>query len=172
MGTIWQDIRFAMRTLTRWPGFTLIAVFTLALGIGANTAIFTVVNAVLLRPLAFKDPSQIVLVEEKSQFPTITTSYQNYQDWRDQSHSFESMQASCATALTLTGMGEPELLSARYAPAGFFPLLGIQPIAGRNFLREEDTASGAPVAIISYGLWQRLGGARDWVGKTIELSSK
>jgi putative ABC transport system permease protein len=172
MGTIWQDIRFAMRTLTRWPGFTLIAVFTLALGIGANTAIFTVVNAVLLRPLAFKDPSQIVLVEEKSQFPTITTSYQNYQDWRDQSHSFESMQASCATALTLTGMGEPELLSARYATAGFFPLLGIQPIAGRNFLREEDTASGAPVAIISYGLWQRLGGARDWVGKTIELSSK
>src|SRR6202050_3256268 len=142
MGTIWQDIRFAMRTLTRWPGFTLIAVFTLALGIGANTAIFTVVNAVLLRPLAFKDPSRIVLVEEKSKFPTITTSYENYQDWRDQSRSFESMQASCATAMTLTGLGDPQLLPVRYTTAGFFPLLGIQPIKGRNFLPEEDRASG------------------------------
>ena len=158
METIWQDIRYAIRTLTRSPGFTLIAIFTLALGIGANTAIFTVVNAVLLRPLAFKDPSQIVLVEEKSPFPTITTSYENYVDWRDQSHSFESMQASCPTAMTLTGLGDPQLLTARYATAGFFPLLGIQPIAGRNFSHEEDTASGQPVAIISYGLWQRLGG--------------
>src|ERR1700691_4023295 len=82
METLWQDMRYAFRMLARWPAFTLIAIFTLALGIGANTAIFTVVNAVLLRPLAFKDPSQIVLVEEKSQFPTITTSYQNYQDGR------------------------------------------------------------------------------------------
>jgi putative ABC transport system permease protein len=172
METIWQDIRYAMRTLTRSAGFTLIAIFTLALGIGANTAIFTVVNAVLLRPLAFKDPSQIVLVEEKSQFPTITTSYENYVDWRDQSHSFESMQASCPTAMTLTGLGDPQLLAARYATAGFFPLLGIQPIAGRNFSHEEDTASGQPVAIISYGLWQRLGGTSNWVGKSIELSSK
>jgi putative ABC transport system permease protein len=172
METIWQDIRYAIRTLTRSPGFTLIAIFTLALGIGANTAIFTVVNAVLLRPLAFKDPSRIVLVEEKSPFPTITTSYENYVDWRDQSHSFESMQASCPTAMTLTGLGDPQLLAARYATAGFFPLLGIQPIAGRNFSHEEDTASGQPVAIISYGLWQRLGGASNWVGKSIELSSK
>ena len=172
METIWQDIRYAIRTLTRSPGFTLIAIFTLALGIGANTAIFTVVNAVLLRPLAFKDPSQIVLVEEKSPFPTITTSYENYVDWRDQSHSFESMEASCPTAMTLTGLGDPQLLTARYATAGFFPLLGIQPIVGRNFSHEEDTASGQPVAIISYGLWQRLGGDSNWVGKSIELSSK
>ena len=172
MGTFWQDVRYAFRMLARWPAFTLIAIFTLALGIGANTAIFTVVNAVLLRPLAFKDPSQIVLVEEKSQFPIITTSYENYQDWRDQSHSFVSMQASCPTALTLTGVGEPELLQARYATAGFLPLLGIQPAAGRNFSPEEDSASGAPVAMISYGLWQRLGGGSDWVGKTMELSSK
>jgi putative ABC transport system permease protein len=172
METIWQDMRYAIRMVLRWPAFTLIAIFTLALGIGANTAIFTVVNAVLLRPLAFNDPSRIVLVEEKSQFPTITTSYQNYQDWRDQSHSFESMQASCPTALTLTGMGEPELLLARYTTAGFFPLLGIQPIAGRNFSKEEDTAAGQPVAMLSYGLWQRLGGKTDWIGKSIELSSK
>lgn len=172
MATIWQDMRYAFRMLTRWPAFTLIAIFTLALGIGANTAIFTVVNAVLLRPLAFKDPSRIVLVEEKSQFPTITTSYQNYQDWRDQSHSFESMQASCPTALTLTGLGDPQLLLARYATAGFFPLLGVQPVAGRNFSPAEDSAAGTPVAMISYGLWQRLGGNSNWVGKTIELSSK
>lgn len=172
METIWHDMRYAMRTLMRWPAFTIIAVFTLALGIGANTAIFTVVNAVLLRPLAYRDPSRIVLVEEKSQFPTITTSYENYVDWRDQSHSFESMQASCPTAMTLTGLGDPQLLLARYATSGFFPLLGIQPIAGRNFSSAEDTASGAPVAIISYGLWQRLGGNSNWIGKSIELSSK
>ena len=113
-----------------------------------------------------------MLVEEKSQFPTITTSYENYVDWRDQSHSFESMEASCPTAMTLTGLGDPQLLTARYATAGFFPLLGIQLIVGRNFSHEEDTASGQPVAIISYGLWQRLGGDSNWVGKSIELSSK
>jgi putative ABC transport system permease protein len=172
METIWQDLRFAVRTLTKVPGFTAVAVFTLALGIGANTAIFTVINAVLLRPLAFQDPSKIVLVEEKSKYPYFSTSYENYRDWRDQSHSFQSMQASCATAMTLTGWGEPELLTARYTTAGFFPLLGVQPVAGRNFLPEDDRASGAPVVMISYGLWQRLGGKTALLGKSLVLNSK
>src|SRR5271156_6102364 len=132
METLWQDVRYAVRTLAKSPGFTLVAIFTLALGIGANTAIFTVVNAVLLRPLAFRDASRIVLVTEKSKYPTFTTSYQNYKDWRDQSSSFESMQGSCPAALALTGRGEPEQLQARYTTAGFFPLLGVTPIAGRN----------------------------------------
>jgi hypothetical protein len=173
MGTFWQDMRYGVRSLRKTAGFTLVAVLTLALGIGANTAIFTVVNAVLLRPLAFKDPSRVVMVREKSPYPTFSTSYENYKDWRDESHSFESMQASCLAGMTLTGMGEPELLAARYTTAGFFPLLGVTPIAGRNFLPEEDRAEGAPVAIISYALWQRrFGGSADWMGKTIDLSSK
>ncbi len=173
METFWQDVRYGLRALRNWPGFTLVAVFTLALGIGANTAIFTVVNAVLLRPPAFPDPSRIVLITEKSKYPVFTTSYLNYKDWRDQSRSFESMQATCVTALTLTGTGEPERLTARYTTVGFFPLLGVDPAAGRNFLPEEDRASGPPVAMISYALWQRrFGGARDALGRTIELDSK
>ena len=173
METLWQDVRYAVRTLAKSPGFTLVAVFTLALGIGANTAIFTVVNAVLLRPLAFRDPSRVVLVAEKSKYPTFTTSYQNYKDWRDQSSSFESVQGSCPAALALTGNGEPEQLAARYTTAGFFPLLGVTPIAGRNFLPEEDRPEGAPVAIISYALWQRrFGGSAEWLGKPVELGSK
>jgi putative ABC transport system permease protein len=173
MGTFWQDMRYGVRTLAKSPGFTLVAVLTMALGIGANTAIFTVVNAVLLRPLAFRDPGRVVLVREKSPYPTFSTSYENYKDWRDQSRSFESMQASCLTAMTLTGMGEPELIQTRYTTAGFFPLLGVTPVAGRNFLPDEDRAESAPVAMISYGLWQRrFGGTRESIGKTIELGSK
>ena len=91
MGTFWQDMRYGVRSLRKTAGFTLVAVLTLALGIGANTAIFTVVNAVLLRPLAFKDPSRVVMVREKSPYPTFSTSYENYQDWRDESHSFEDV---------------------------------------------------------------------------------
>ena len=173
MESLWQDVRYGVRTLVKWPGFTLVAVFTLALGIGANTAIFTVVNAVLLRPPAFQDPSRIVLIVEKSKFPVFTTSWPNYKDWRDQSSSFESMQASSVTSLTLTGRGEPERLVARFTTAGFFPLLGVQLAAGRNFLPEEDRAAGAPVAMISYALWQRrFGGSRDAIGGQIELDSK
>jgi putative ABC transport system permease protein len=173
MGTFWQDMRYGARTLAKSPGFTLIVVLTIALGIGANTAIFTVVNALLLRPLAFRDASRVVLVREKSPYPTFSTSYENFQDWREQSQSFESMQGSCLTAMTLTGMGEPELLTTRYTTAGFFPLLGVAPVAGRTFLPEEDRADGAPVAMISYALWQRrFGGSKQWIGKTIELGSK
>src|SRR5215470_8147757 len=104
MGNFAQDLKYAVRMLAKNRGFAAVAVLTLALGIGANTAIFTVVNGVLLRPLAFRDPSRVVLVTEQSQFPTITTSYQNYMDWRDESHTFESMEASRFTNVTLTGL--------------------------------------------------------------------
>jgi|HubBroStandDraft_1064217.scaffolds.fasta_scaffold01357_2 putative ABC transport system permease protein len=175
MRTLWQDLRYGVRVLTKNAGFAAVAILTLALGIGANTAIFTVVNGVLLRPLPFPDPSHIVLVlEQNAHFPgIISTSYENYKDWRDQSHSFESMQASCAANLTLTGTGEPERLTARRMTAGIFPLLGVTPVAGRTFLAEEDRAGGPPVALISYALWQRrFGGSRDWIGKTIALDSQ
>ncbi|HYL61307.1 MAG TPA: ABC transporter permease [Candidatus Methylomirabilis sp.] len=168
-----NDIRYAFRLLLKSPGFTLIAVLTLALGIGANTAIFSVVNAVLLRPLPFRDPSRLVLVIEKSKYPTITVSYENYLDWRDQSHAFESMEAIYGTNMTLTGKGEPERLVARRVTAGFFPLLGVSPKIGRNFTPEEDRPGGTPVAILSYGLWQRnFGGANDVLGKAVTLDSQ
>lgn len=159
--------------LARSPGFTAIAILTLALGIGANTAIFSVVNAVLLRPLEFHDPSTLVIVAEKSSFPVISTSYQNWLDWRQQSHSFESLEGTRATTLTLTGVGEPERLNARMATAGLFPLFGVNTIAGRTFGADEDRAGGPPVVLLSYGLWQRrFGSSQDILGKTINLDSQ
>ncbi len=170
-----QDLKYGCRILAKNPGFAAVAILTLGLGIGANTAIFTVVNGVLLRPLPFADPSRIVLVlERNASFPSlVSTSYENYKDWRDQSHSFESMQASCVTNLTLTGAGDPERLNAQRMTAGIFPLLGVRPVAGRAFLPEEDRPEGPAVAMISYALWQRrFGGSPEWIGKTIELDSQ
>jgi putative ABC transport system permease protein len=170
MGTLIQDLRYGVRMLWKSPGFTIVAVLTLALGIGANTAIFSVVNGVLLRPLPFRDPSRLVLIAEKSSFPIISTSYENYLDWRDQSHSFESMEATRGGSITLTGAGEPERLNVRMATAGLFSMLGINAQIGRTFLPEEDRAGGTPVALLSYGLWQRrFGGSADIIGKTVNL---
>src|SRR6202046_1289583 len=172
MGTLLQDLRYGARMLRKSPGFTIVAVLTLALGIGANTAIFSVVNGVLLRPLPFRDQSRFVLIAEKSPFPVISTSYQNYQDGRDQSHSFESMEATRASSITLTGAGEPERLNVRMATAGLFPMLGINAQLGRTFLPEEDRAGGAPVALLSYGLWRRgFGGFSEVVGGIINVDS-
>jgi putative ABC transport system permease protein len=173
MQNLLQDLRYAFRLLAKSPGFTAIAILTLALGIGANTAIFSVVNGVLLRPLAFHDPSRLVIVAEKSPFPTISTSYQNFVDWRDQSRSFESMEATRATGFSLTGAGEPELLTVRMATAGLFPLLGVEAREGRTFLPEEDRAGSAPVVLLTYGLWQRrFGGSKEIIGKPITLDSR
>ena len=168
-----QDVRYAFRLLAKSPGFTAIAILTLALGIGANTAIFSVVNGVLLRPLPFRDPSQLVLIAEKSSFPVISTSYENYLDWRDQSHSFESMEATRGGAITLTGVGDPERLNVRMVTAGLFSMLGINARVGRTFLPEEDRAGGTPVALLSYGLWQRrFGGSQEIIGKAINLDAQ
>jgi putative ABC transport system permease protein len=173
MHNLLQDLRYAFRLLAKSPGFTAIAILTLALGIGANTAIFSVVNGVLLRPLSFRDPARLVIVAEKSPFPTISTSYQNFVDWRDQSRSFESMEGTRSTGLSLTGAGDPELLTARMATAGLFPLLGVEAREGRTFLPEEDKAGSAPVVMLTYGLWQRrFGGSREIIGKPITLDSR
>jgi putative ABC transport system permease protein len=168
-----KDVRYALRLLLKSPGFTAIAVVTLALGIGANTAIFSVVNGVLLRPLPFREPSRLVLIAERSPFPVITTSYQNFQDWHDQSQSFESIEGVRSAAITLTGAGEPERLNVQMATAGLFSMLGISAHIGRTFLPEEDKAGGTPVAVLSYGLWQRrFGGSQEILGKPIDLDSK
>jgi putative ABC transport system permease protein len=172
METLLQDLRYAFRLLLRSPSFTVIAVLTLALGIGANTAIFSVVNAILLRSLAFHDSSRIMLIAEKSKFANPSVSYQNYIDWRDQSHSFDSVEAMRSSTITLAGSGEPERLNARWVTAGLFPLLGVNAHLGRIFRADEDRAGGSPSVVISFGLWQRrFGRTPDILGKSIDLDS-
>jgi predicted permease len=172
MEILLQDLRYAFRLLIKSPSFTAIAVLTLALGIGANTAIFSVVNAVLLRPLAFRDSSRIMLIAEKSKFPDPSVSYQNFIDWRDQSHAFESVEGMRSSTITLTGAGEPERLNARWVTSGLFSLLAVNAYLGRTFRADEDRAGGAPSVVMSYGLWRRrFGGATDVLGKSIDLDS-
>jgi putative ABC transport system permease protein len=172
METLLQDLRYAFRLLLKSPSFTVIAVLTLALGIGANTAIFSVVNAILLRSLAFHDSSRIMLIAEKSKFANPSVSYQNYIDWRDQSHSFDSVEAMRSSTITLAGSGEPERLNARWVTAGLFPLLGVNAHLGRIFRADEDRAGGSPSVVISFGLWQRrFGRTPDILGKSIDLDS-
>ena len=174
MESLLLDLRYAGRRLRLTPVFTLMAVLTIALGIGATTAIFTVFNAVLLRPLPFRDPGRVLLLTEHlPKFPIMTVSYQNYVDWRDQSRSFEAVAAVRTAAMTLTGKDEPERLIGQMATANLFDLLGVQLALGRPFLKSEDQAGGAPVVLISYGLWQRrFGGARDALGQSIVLDNK
>ena len=151
-----RDLRYAIRVLLARPGFTAVAVLTLALGIGANTAIFTVVNAVLLRPLPFDDPGRLVLLLERtSQFPTITTSWPNYVDWRDQSHSFESTAAMRPLTMTLTGQGEPDRIPAKMVTASLLPTLRMSPAIGRAITADDDKAGAAGVVLLSDALWRR-----------------
>ena len=173
METALQDLRYAFRLQARNPAFTAIAILTMALGIGANTAIFSVVNTVLLRPLPFRDSGRLVIVAEKSQYPFISTSYQNWMDWRDQNRSFESLEATRSATIALTGAGEPERLNVHMATAGLFPLLGVNAIAGRIYTADEDRAGGTPVVLLSYGLWQRrFGASQEILGKPITLDSQ
>jgi len=156
------------------PGFSTVAIVTLALGIGANTAIFTVVHAVLLRPLPFRNPSQLaVLIERTSQFPTQTTSWQNFVDWRDQAKSFDAVTAVRSLTMTLTGVGEPDRIAAKMATAALLPMLGAAPAAGRSFTPEEDRAGAAGVVLVSDGLWhRRFGGTADVIGRSITLDNQ
>jgi putative ABC transport system permease protein len=175
MGNLLQDLRYGARTLLKNPGFTLIAVLTLALGIGANTAIFSVVNAVLLRSLPFHDPDRLVMVWEDASFagfPRNTPAPANYADWKSQNHVFEDMGALVDNSYNLTGDGEPEKIDAYEATANFFSMLGVKLALGRAFLPGED-APGVRVAILSYGLWERRYGASpDVVGKNILLNGE
>lgn len=176
MNTVFKDLQYAGRTLLKQPGFTIVAVVTLALGIGANTAIFSVVNAVLLKPLQFHDPNRLVMVWEEASFagfPHNTPAPANYVDWKTQNRSFEDMAAVGTRSLNLTGDGEPERISALSVTANFFPLLGVQPLAGRGFAPEEDRPGANKVVILSYGLWQsRYGGAQTIIGKSILLNNE
>jgi predicted permease len=176
METLWQDLRFGFRQLLRKPGFALIAVLSLALGIGANTAIFSLVDAVLIRPLPFHDPDRLVMVWEDATsvgFPRNTSAPANYADWRSQNQVFEDMAAIRWPSYNLTDEGEPENVKAQAVTANFFPLLGIKPELGRSFTQEEDQPGRNKVALISYGLWQRrFGGDPALIGKEILLDGE
>ena len=174
MNSLLQDFRYALRRLRLTPGFTSIAIITLALGIGANSAIFTVINAVLLRALPFRDPGKLVLLSESiAQFPILSVSYLNYVDWRSQSHSFTEVSAVRSFNMTLTGTGDPERLPAQMANANMFHLLGVDPLRGRTFSADEDKAGAAGVALISNGLWQRrFGGDGKVLGQPLTLDNK
>jgi predicted permease len=167
----WQDVRYGVRTLRRSPGFAVIAILTLAIGIGANTALFSVINGVLLNPLPYAQPDRLLaLYTRVNGFNKFSISYPNFLDWSRQNHSFSSLAAFRGETFTLTGIGEPERLDADMVSATFFPLLGVNPIMGRNFEEKEDQLGAAHVALISEGLWKRkFGAAADIVGKSIRL---
>ncbi len=173
---IGRDIRHALRMLVRTPAFSVIAVLTFALGIGANAAVFSVVDGVLLRGLPYPGADRITMVwvdNRREKIPEDINSYPNYRDWRDQSTSFQSLAAYSEVALSLTGAGEPERLLGAQVTANFFDVMGLGPLAGRVFTADNETEGKDGVVLISYGLWQRrFGGASDVVGKTITLSAR
>jgi predicted permease len=174
MGTILQDIRYALRQLNKSRGFSAIAVATLALGIGTNTVIFSVVNGVLLSPLPFSEPDQLVtLHENKPNFEGGSLSYPNFWDWRKDNHTFSSMAIARKYAFSLTGAGEAEQVNSELISSDFFSVLGVNPVMGRTFARGEDEVGAGPIAMISAGLWQRkFGSAGDILGKSITLDAK
>jgi len=160
MHTIWEDLRYSLRLFRKNRGFTVIAGLALARSIGANTAIFSVVNGVLLRPLPYPDPDRLVMANESN---GSSLGYPNFLDWRRENHCFTDIAASQKGDLILTGSGQPERLSGRRVSASFFPVLGINPLLGRNFLPDEDRLGAGGVVILSYGLWQRrFGASPDW----------
>ena len=170
-----QDVRTALRALLARPAFTFVAVLTLALGIGANTAVYTVVHGVLLAPLPYADADRVVVLNEVSpQFPNpISVSWQNYVDWRNRSTTFETMAAFRTTQMTLTGLGEPERMPARMVTASLLPMLGVELPLGRHLQAADDEPGAAGVAILSDGLWRRkFGGAADVLGRRIELDKQ
>ena len=171
-----QDVRYGLRGLLKRPGFTAVAVITLALGIGANAAIFSVVNAVLLRPLQFRDPERLAIVWEDASFvgfPRNTPAPANYVDWKNQAQSFEDMAATHESSRNLTGDGEPERVPTRRVTHNFFSVLGVQPLIGRGFLPEEDRPQANKVVVLSYPLWQsRYGGDGNILNRTILLNGE
>src|SRR5438093_6570421 len=169
-----NDLKFAFRQLLKNPGFTAVAVLTLALGIGANTAIFSVVNAVLLRPLPYPEPGQLAQLDtaQSGKASTLIGSA-TFVEAKAQSQSLARIAAYSGGDMTLTGAGPAERIVSGAVTADFFPLLGVQPAVGRNFTREEDTPNGPRAAILGHRLWQsRFGGDPDVLGRTITLNQQ
>ncbi len=176
MDSLFKDIRFGVRSLLKRPGFTAIAIITLALGIGANTAIFSVVNALLLRPLPFKEPARLAQVWEaniKRGQNTMDVSYPNFADWRDQNQVFEQIAAYTDRTFNLTGTAEPEQIQGEIVSPSLFPLLGIRPVLGRVLLPEEDYPNKVFSVVMGERLWRRrFNSDPQIIGQTIRLNSE
>jgi predicted permease len=174
--TLLSDLRYGVRVLLRAPGSSMIAIVALALGIGANTAIFSLVDAVLLRPLPYAQPDRLVQVWEDAThlgFPRNTPAPGNFVSWKEQNQVFEDMAASRNASFNLTGRGDPEAVVGRSVTANLFPVLGVAPALGRVFTAEEDRPGGPPVAVIGHALWQRrFGGDAGVVGSTVEVDGR
>jgi len=175
--SVWQDVRYGARSLARSPGFTIVAAITLALGVGANTAIFTVVNAVILRPLPFSEPGRLVRFWESNPakgWPTFSVSHPNFLDWRAQTQSFDGLAAQTGVGFTLTSGGDAEIVRGAAVTADLLPVLGISPRLGRNFRPDEDRPGGnTRVALLTHAFWQRRFGANpSIVGTTVSLDSR
>jgi predicted permease len=172
MGTFLQDLKYGARMLMKNPVFALIAILTLALGIGANTALFSVVNGVILNPLPFTNPQQLVSLYWKTpQFEQASITFPNFLDWQKDNHTFSAMSAYREQDFILTGAGEPERLHGQQISAEFFLSLGIEPVLGRTFRPEEDQVGAAPVALVSEALWKsKYGGSHTILGKNLTLN--
>src|SRR5262245_11274682 len=172
MDTLISDLRHAFRRLRHSPGFTLGAVLTLGLGIGATTSLFTVVNAVLLRPLPYADADRLAFAWAKTGDSTSAASYPEYLDWKGRARSFSDMACWRGQSVNLTGGAEPERVVGSFVCASFFPLVGMKPQLGRTFTPEEtDPRTARPLAVISHGLWQRrFAGDPGVLGRTLVLN--
>ncbi|HEU5453775.1 MAG TPA: ABC transporter permease [Terriglobales bacterium] len=167
-----QDLRYGARVLLKSPAFTLIAILTLALGIGANTALFSIVNGVLLKPLPFQDPDRLVFVSEHTAvFDLASISYPNFLDWQRDNRSLSAIAAYRYSTYTITGAHDSEPLRGDMISADFFSILGVQPVLGRSFTAADDRPGGAPVVLISQGLWKRrFASSPSVIGSSITLN--
>jgi putative ABC transport system permease protein len=176
METLWQDLRYGARMLRRNPGFAAVAILTLAIGIGANIVIFSVVNGILLKPLPFPDSQSVVTIWETFANRNVTrgtASAAEYLDWRDMNHVFQELSASRALSFSITGGGDPERVWGSQVSGNFFRMLRVAPVIGRDFTSEDEQIGHEQVVLLSYGLWQRrFGGDSGILGKTILLDEK
>jgi predicted permease len=169
-----QDLRSALRQFIKTPGVTAVVLITIALGVGANTALFSVVNGVLLNPLPYPQPDQLITLHEgKQNFATGSISFPNFRDWRKDNHTFSSLAISRGYAFTLVGAGEATQVTGEFVTSDYFKVLGTKPLLGRTFAPGEDEIGAAPIAVISEGLWRRkFASASDIIGKLVTLDGR
>src|SRR3984957_3525301 len=174
METLFQDVRYGFRMLMKSRGFTAVALVTLALGIGANTALFSIINGVLLSPLPFSQPDELVtLHENKPNFEGGSVSYANFRDWQKDNRTFSSVALARGYAFSLSDIGDAEQVTGEFVSSDFFRVLGVKPMIGRTFTQDEEPVGAGPVALISEGLWQRkFSSALDVLGKNITLDAR
>jgi hypothetical protein len=176
-GAFWQDARFAFRNLRQSPGFTLVAVLTLAIGIGANTAIFSVVNGILLQPLPYENPDDLLAIytyfspESGRDTPQYAVGSPEYFDYLDFNKTMESVAAISTELVTITaGDGDPEIVIGGYVSSSMFSVLKVPPLLGRTLIAEDDGATPTPVFVLGYGLWQRrFGGDPGVIGRVLDV---